>query len=65
MKLGDLVESVLSNLGVNKAEVEAWIGKKCGCDERKERLNALGAWARHVTRSGTTKAKEYLHGLIR
>lgn len=62
--LGDLVESALDTVGITKERVEKWVGGECGCRERKEKLNALGSWARRMFTGKIEKAKEYLEGLL-
>lgn len=57
--LGDRVESALAFIGITKDRVEAWIGEPCNCDERREKLNALGEWAA----SAADRGKEW--GLAR
>jgi len=42
--LGDAVERALAAVGVTPERVERWIGKPCGCRERKAKLNRLGQW---------------------
>lgn len=64
MRLGDDVEKVLATLGLTPEVVEGWLGKPCGCRERKEKLNALGLWARRVAQGKIGRAKEFLYGLI-
>lgn len=44
--LGDLIEGALSKVGITHDRVDAWLGRPCGCPERKARLNALFSWAR-------------------
>lgn len=51
-KLGDLVESALSSIGITSERVSKWIGTECGCKERKEKLNMLTIWANRVLRIG-------------
>lgn len=46
--LGDAVESALTRIGISRERVEAWLGRPCGCAERKEKLNRLGRWAARV-----------------
>ena len=53
--LGDHVEAALTKLGITSDRVEKWIGRKCGCRERKEKLNRLGAWAKKVLSGHTTE----------
>ena len=45
MKLGDAVERALHAVGITHDRVSRWLGTECGCEERKQRLNQLGAWA--------------------
>lgn len=40
--LGDYVEGVLSAVGITKQRVERFIGRPCGCEQRKQVLNAFG-----------------------
>jgi len=40
--LGDLVEKMLSAVGITKKRVEKLVGKPCGCGKRQEALNRLG-----------------------
>ena len=45
--LGDKVESALKRVGITQDRVKRFTGKKsCGCSKRKEKLNALGKWAK-------------------
>jgi hypothetical protein len=64
MNLGDKIESALQLVGVTPERVERFLGPDCGCEERKERLNAISAWAAHVLKKGTLKAEEYLWYII-
>lgn len=50
--LGGRVEAALSFLGITKDRVEAWVGGPCGCEERKQKLNALGEWASSAVNLG-------------
>ncbi len=42
---GDAIASALAAVGITEERVSAWVGGECGCAERRERLNRLGAWA--------------------
>ena len=46
--LGDVVSSLLARIGVTEDRVSAWLGRPCGCGERRKRLNALGRWGRRA-----------------
>ncbi|MFA5376320.1 MAG: hypothetical protein WC455_11300 [Dehalococcoidia bacterium] len=46
--LGDVLEAALSKVGITHDRVDAWLGRPCGCAERKERLNRLFSWARSI-----------------
>jgi hypothetical protein len=62
--LGDKIETALSLVGITSERIERYLGAPCGCQERKEKLNALGAWATRVTSGKLSKAKEYLERII-
>lgn len=63
--LGNVIEQALTSVGVTKERVERWLGGKCNCEERRERLNALHSWAvRVIVGRKTDKAKEHLESLI-
>jgi hypothetical protein len=40
--LGDIVEKVLSAVGITKERVSAIVGGDCGCQQRQDALNELG-----------------------
>ena len=61
--LGDLVESALTNVGITSEKVESWLGRPCGCSERKKKLNALGEWAKRIALGKIENAKEHLEEL--
>ena len=63
MELGDLLERALESVGITKDRVEGWLGRPCGCAERKEKLNRLSLWARRVLAGKTERAEEYLRGI--
>jgi len=44
--------------------VGRWLGGACGCEGRRDRLNALGAWARRVLAGKREQAVEYLDRII-
>lgn len=64
MNLGDRVHAALSLIGVNKVLIEGWLGRPCGCDERRDKMNALGLWAAAALRGGRIKAAEHLRQLL-
>ncbi len=63
-RLGDMVEQALSSVGITSERVERWVGKPCGCKERRERLNALGSWVKRVLSGKTEDAAQHLDGII-
>lgn len=63
-RLGDNVEAALKTVGITSERVSAWLGRPCGCPERKRRLNNLGAWAHRVITGKTDKAEQYLEEII-
>lgn len=66
--MGDAVESVLKSVGITEERVEKWLGKKCGCKQRKERLNLLSQWATQwlgrTTSNTAPEAARQLEGLM-
>jgi len=44
---GDHVAESLKRIGITPSSVEKLIGKKCHCEERRQLLNRLDAWARN------------------
>lgn len=62
--LGDRIGQALDLLGITPDRVTYWLGRPCGCDERKERYNALGFWAARVIAGKVESAKEYLERII-
>jgi hypothetical protein len=45
LQLGDAVEKALTAVGITSERVTAFLGRECGCAERKEKLNRLSSWA--------------------
>lgn len=62
--LGDAVEGALSAIGITKDRVEKWLGRPCGCKERREKLNRLGEWAKRVLSGKTDDAEKHLESLV-
>jgi hypothetical protein len=42
--LGDMLSKALSAVGITEERVSTWLGRPCGCGERKQKLNSLHAW---------------------
>lgn len=64
MGLGGHVERALAIVGVSGELVSRWVGAPCGCAERRDKLNSLGAWATRVVRGRVNRAAEYLAVMI-
>lgn len=62
--LGDEIEQAIRLLGISPERIERWIGVPCGCEERKQKLNVLGAWAWRVVQGRTEKAITYLEQIL-
>jgi hypothetical protein len=58
-RLGDVISQALALIGITEKKVSDWLGKPCGCAERREKLNALGAWANRILSGKVEKALEY------
>ena len=61
-ELGDVVEAALRTMGVTHERVERWLGRPCGCEERREKLNRLSRWARRMLKHGMTR--DYLEEML-
>lgn len=64
MGLGDTIEAALSAVGITAERVSAWLGRPCGCAERRDKLNAVGFWAARVLAGKTERAREYLTSIL-
>lgn len=65
MPLGDAIHEALTQVGITDDRVARWLGRECsGCQRRREKLNALGAWAARIVRGGWDRAREKLDRLI-
>lgn len=62
--LGDRVEQALTAVGITSKRVEQWLGRPCGCAERREKLNRLGAWVSRVLKGKTDDAQQHLDRII-
>lgn len=63
--LGDLIEEALSSVGITQERVSKWLGRRCNCDEYREKINRLAAWAvRTVKMKKTDHAEDYLNRII-
>lgn len=58
--LGDAVARALALVGVTADRVTAWLGRPCGCKERRERLNQLTTWANRTLSRGASAGKVWL-----
>lgn len=63
-KLGDAIGKALGAVGITDERVSRWLGRPCGCRERRERLNALGQWAARVLSGKTDDAAEQLGKIL-
>lgn len=62
--LGDLIERALAKVGVTTERVERWLGRPCGCKERRDKLNQLTAWAARKKFSDDPESSRYLTGIL-
>lgn len=62
--LGTLIGNALKIFGIDDAVVTNWLGRPCGCEERRKKLDALTAWARRSLFRGFANAKQSLADLI-
>lgn len=61
MLLGDAVAKAIELVGIEKKDVEAFLGPECGCGERQDKLNALDKWARQSARETVEAAKGFFN----
>jgi hypothetical protein len=52
--LGDRLKEALSKVGVTEERVSKWLGRPCGCKQRREKLNKLSLWASSYFKGETT-----------
>lgn len=62
--LGDMVSHALSRVGITKDRISKFLGRKCSCAERQEKLNNLDRWARQSTKQSIKAARGFLKKLI-
>jgi hypothetical protein len=60
-----MLESALKAVGITSERMERWIGKPCGCKERKERMNLLGTCLKLVALRRTDEAKKCFEDLLK
>lgn len=61
---GDQLEQALSMVGITKERVSQWLGAPCNCQERQEKINALGSWVKRTISGKVADAKSYLEKII-
>lgn len=59
MLLGDALAKAIETVGIDKVDVEAFLGEECGCGDRQEKLNALDRWARQSVKETAEAAKTF------
>lgn len=62
--LGDNVAKALKLVGITEERVAKFLRGPCGCPERRQKLNRLGAWAKRVIVGKTERAKEHLDTIL-
>lgn len=62
--LGDVVEDALSLVGITQDRVSRWLGMPCKCEERKQKLNQLHAWAFRIVSGKTANAVTYFESMV-
>jgi hypothetical protein len=61
---GDVVEQALGKVGITSDRIESWLGFRCKCKERRDKLNRLDAWARQLLFGKKPATKEHLEQMI-
>lgn len=65
--LGNWVKRQLDRVGVTRERVDViaeWLGAPCDCQERQEKLNALGSWATETKNHTIEEAKGLLYRIL-
>lgn len=63
MEIGTKISEALAMIGLTEGSIERWLGRPCGCRERADKLDALGAWASRVLAGRVEKARHWLEQL--
>jgi hypothetical protein len=64
IELGDAIANTLKSFGITPEKVTQWIGRPCGCERRREKLNQLDRWARQFLGGKKEEAEQYLGEII-
>jgi hypothetical protein len=59
-----VIHVALSKVGVTPESVSGWLGAPCGCERRRERLNALSAWASRIVSGKVDRALTFLKAIM-
>ena len=62
--LGTTIETALSKVGIDHDKVNRWLGRECGCRERRDKLDSLGHWAERVVRGRVAGMKQFLQQIM-
>lgn len=62
--VGDSLAARLASVGITEERVSEWLGRPCGCTERKAKLNKLGEWAKIQGRLTADKARYVLELIL-
>ena len=62
--LGDRIERALTVVGMTSDRVSLWLGRSCGCAERKDKMNQIGRWVSRILSGKTEKAEQYLEEIL-
>lgn len=62
--LGDHIEEALTSVGITSDRVSKFLGRPCGCKERKEKLNRLHAWAIRVMGGHVEEGKKDIEEML-
>jgi hypothetical protein len=62
--LGTIIERALHLIGIDSDRVSSWLGRPCGCAERKAKLDSLTLWAYNTIRHPLRPNVKYLNTLL-
>ena len=61
--LGDMASAALAKVGITEDRVTDWLGRPCGCNERRLKLNQFGQWVTNLL--GGSATEDELNQLIK
>ena len=64
MLAGDCIALACEKVGLTTERISRWLGRECGCEDRRAKINAIHLWAKRVVSGKVEKAREILEGIL-